>query len=1018
MDVAIKKPKITLMFLVLLIIVGTITFFQLPKREIPEFTFNIGTISTIYPGATPEKVEREITSPLEKELQSIVGIKELTSVSAAGASTISIQLEDGIDKVAVFGKVRNVVSQVSSAFSDEVLNPTVREDIQAGALSSYHLLAADREILYQLKGNLEKWQTEIEGISGVRGTIVKGIPQEEIVISLETEKMTGKGMILPQVLNSLKGELETIPLGKQEVNGSLVQLSIQSYQSISDIESTFIGLTSDNEPVYIRDIGNVELRMISPRDYITFNGTPALSFTVLPEAGVDIPSLQKKIDEKLAYLTKELPDQVEIDLFYTQNTIVAQIFKDLSLSFLLSILAVIVITLLGMNVFSAIIVALAIPTSIILGLIPLPYLGVDLNQISIIGFIIALGILVDDAIVVNDNIQRRYSLGDTALKGALVGTREVRVSIITSTLAVVFTFFPLLFLSGGNGDFIRALPSVLITTIIASTVVSLTLVPIYSSWRRKNAKKDQVVKLGILGGQIERLANWYSDKILKRVVKTPVKISIIGLVVCTLAYGLIPFIPIVFFPSADRSEVTVDVILPVGTTMEKTNDYLLEMANELSGDEAIKEISIYTGAGLPGLFGQVMTGTGENTGQILLRVDRDLQKADETIAKWTGELRSKFQEAEIKMTTIETGPPVGAPIAIKVAGPELDELMRIVSEIKQRIQSNEGSGVVVDDIGSPLTTIQYLPNREALEKHGFSLREVSEQIRLVTLGLPIGNLDTGTNNVNMRVVVNEVEKGEQVNLSEILLRSKQNFEGPPEFVGVNELVEQRESEQIQKIPHLNGQRTITIRAYPGVEQKAALEAKIDTIIEEVESSQEYTITVGGESEARTDFFIEITKLFFIVIFLIYIVMAIQFYSLVTPILVMSTVYLAISGAIFGLFITQVGIGFMAMMGIVSLAGIVVRNSIVLIEFIEQRVRDGYELEDAVIEAGRTRLRPILLTALTSIAALLPIAFSGDVLFKPLAISIISGLLFSTIFTVVLVPAFYISVFKKKKLKVM
>ncbi|WP_241657862.1 efflux RND transporter permease subunit [Anaerobacillus alkaliphilus] len=1014
MDIAIKKPKITLMFLVLLLIVGTITFFQLPKREIPEFTYDIGSITTIYPGATPEKVEREITSPLERDLQAIIGIREMTSVSAAGVSNITIQLQDGTDKTAVFAKIRNVVSQVSSTFSDEVISPTIREDIQMGALSSYHILSPDREKLYQLRDSIEQWQTEIEGIPGVRGTIVKGIPQEELVISLETEKMTRKGIILPQVLNSLKGEFETIPLGTQQSNDSIVQLSIATYQSITDIEKIYVGLSAGNEAVYVSDIGNVELRSLKPKDYITYNGTPALSFTVLPEQGVDIPSLQKKVDERLELLTSDLPEQVTIDLFYTQNTIVAQIFKDLSISFIISIFAVIIITLLGMNLISAIIVALAIPTSIILGLIPLPYLGVDLNQISIIGFIIALGILVDDAIVVNDNIQRRYRLGDGALKGALIGTREVRVSIITSTLAVVFTFFPLLFLSGGNGDFIRALPSVLITTIIASTIVSLTLVPIYSSWRRNNSKNEQVVKLGILGGLIERLANWYSEKILKRVVKTPVKISIIGLVVCTLAYGLIPFIPIVFFPSADRSEVTVDVTLPVGITMERTNDYLLEIANQLAEDEAIKEISIYTGAGLPGLFGQVMTGSGENTGQILLRVDREKQKADETIAKWTGQLRGTFQDAEIKMTTIETGPPVGAPIAIKVAGPQLNELMKIVTEIKQEIELLEGSGVVVDDIGSPLTTIVYEPNREVVEKHGFTLREISEQIRLVTLGFPFGNFDTGKNNVNMRVIVDEVAKGEQVDMSELFLPSKQEIEGQqPIIVSFSELLVETKTDQIQKIPHINGQRTITIRAYPGEEQKAALEQQIDRIINGISKSEEYSITVGGESEARTDFFIEITKLFFIVIFLIYIVMAIQFYSLITPILVMSTVYLAISGAIFGLFITQVGIGFMAMMGIVSLAGIVVRNSIVLIEFIEQRLRDGYELTEAVIEAGRTRLRPILLTALTSIAALLPIAFGGDVLFKPLAISIISGLLFSTIFTVVLVPAFYISAFKNR-----
>lgn len=1015
MEISIKKPKITIMFLVLLIIVGTITFFQLPKREIPEFTFDIGTITTIYPGATPEKVERNITVPLEVGLKGIEGIKEMTSVSAAGVSTILLQLEDGSDKTAVLGKVRNIVSQVSGSFSDEVMTPNIREDIQMGALSSYHLLAEDRDSLYSLTKTLERWQNEIEAINGVRGTIVKGIPEQELVISLNSESMVSKGIFLPQLLEGLKGEFETIPLGTQETSGTKVQLAFHSYQSISEIESVFVGLTRQNDQVFLKDLGSVEIRSLQPRDYITFNGMPALSITILPEKGVDIPSLQKSVDEKLALLKEDLPSEVKLDLFYTQNTVVEQIFKDLSISFLLSIIAVIVITLLGMTITSAIIVALAIPTSIILGLIPLPYLGVDLNQISIIGFIIALGILVDDAIVVNDNIQRRYKLGDGPLEGALTGTREVRVSIITSTLAVVFTFFPLLFLSGGNGDFIRALPSVLITTIIASTIVSLTLVPIYTRWRRQKGIRTKAEKLGLLGEQIDRLANWYSSNILRKVVNAPIKFSIIGLAICTVIYGLVPFIPVVFFPSADRAEVTVDVTLPVGVKMEVTNEYLVEMSSLLNEDKGITEISIYTGSGLPGLFGQVMAGTGENTGQLLLRVDREKQNADETIAKWTGELRNKFPDAEIKMTTIETGPPVGAPIAIKVSGPKLDELLSIVSTLKEEINGLEGSGLVLDDVGAPWPTVVFDPNREALTEHGFTMRELSEQLRLVTLGLPLGELDDGTENWEMRVVIDEVEKGEILELSNFLLPSRKRVEGQfqPELIGLDKLLTEVETEQIQKIPHLNGVRTITIRAYPGEEEKAALEQNINEIISDINLNEGFNIIVGGESEARTDFFIEITKLFFIVIFLIYIVMAIQFYSLITPILVMSTVYLAISGAILGLFITQVGIGFMAMMGIVSLAGIVVRNSIVLIEFIEQRLREGYDLHEAVIEAGRTRLRPILLTAFTAIAALFPIAFSGDVLFKPLAISIISGLLFSTIFTVVLVPAFYTAVHSKK-----
>ena len=765
----------------------------------------------------------------------------------------------------------------------------------------------------------------------------------------------------------------------------------------------------------MNDVGSVEMREKQPNDLITFNGTPALSLTVLPEKGVDVPTLQKRVDETILRLQEQLPNEVSVELFYTQNTIVNQIFKDLTISFLLAIVAVVIITLFGMNGSSAMIVTLAIPSSILIGLIPLPYIGVDLNQISIIGFIIALGILVDDAIVVNDNIERRYRLGDQPLEGAIQGTKEVKGSIITSTLAVVFTFLPLVFLSGGNGDFIRALPTVLITTIIASTIISLTLVPIYTKWRQSKRKKSSE-RVGLFGTQIDKLANWYSESILRKVVKKPVRISIIGLILCTAVYFLIPFIPIVFFPSADREEVTVDVTLPMGVTLYQTQEYLQNIANTLSTDEAIREISIYAGRGLPGLFGQSVPGAGDHTGQLLVRVNREIQSADETIKKWSENLSEQYEEAQIQLTTIEAGPPVGAPITVKITGPDIYELQRLRDELISKITEIEGSGLVIDDIGPPLETFVYEPNRDALEEHGFKLRDISEQIRLVTDGVPLGSFYDGNQNLDLKIVMDEVTSGEKIQLGNLALPSRRiNEFGPPQLITFDQLLSERYDEQIQRIPHINGDRTITVRAYPGDENKSVLEEEIVGITEQM-AQEGYSLIVGGETEARTDFFIELTKLFLIVLFLIYIVMAIQFYSLITPLLVMSTVYLAISGAIIGLFVTQVGLGFMAMMGIVSLAGIVVRNSIVLIEFIEQRLSEGMDLHDAVVEAGRTRLRPILLTAFTAIAALFPIAFSGDVLFQPLAISIISGLLFSTVLTVVLVPAFYTAINQKKYMR--
>ncbi|MEB1806206.1 MAG: efflux RND transporter permease subunit [Bacillaceae bacterium] len=1015
-DWLIEKSKITLMLLFFLTLVGLITFFQLPQREIPEISLPVASISTIYPGADPETVERSITVPIEEELDKIEGINKHTSISAASVSTIVLELDEGMDQEKVLSKVSQSIANISGSFPEGALSSSISDDRALGALSSYHLVTdGSYEEMYALQPQIADWQRTIESVPGIKGTVVKGIPVQELLITLEQEKMNENGIFLPSILAALEGEFDQVPLGKQERNGSITQLKLPVVKDVDQLSQLVVGFSNEGDPIALNELGQVELRYEKPTDIITYEGKRAISFTVIPEKGIDVPSLHRTIDERVYELSESLPASVSVDLFYTQDNIVTEIFTDLAISFAIAVGVVIIVTLLGLNFASAVIVALAIPTSILLGLIPLPYLGVDLNQISIIGFIIALGILVDDAIVVNDNIERRYKLGDSPLEGALNGTREVRVSIITSTLAIVFTFLPLVFITGSGGDFIRALPSVLITTIIASTIISLTLVPIYRVWRQKKRKRVNKFDNGLLGKPIDRLADWYADKVLGNIVRKPLRIGILGLILCTAVYGLVPFIPVVFFPSADRQEVTVDVIAPVQMTIEQTDELLASIEERMREDQSVIEVSRFTGTGLPPLFGSVLTGPGENTGQLLVRVNKEEQSAEETISKWSDILQEEYPSVETKLTTIEAGPPVGAPIAIKVSGKEIETLLEITGDLRSSIAQMEETRTVVDDVGQPWPTTVLDPDRSKLDEYGITMKEISQQIRLVTEGIPVGQFDDSFNYYDMRLIIEGAATNGDLDLTELFV-PVETAQGPPAFIRFDELLTEKYSEEIQRIPHENGERTVTLRVYPREDMKTSLEAKIDDVIEGYSLSEDYSITVGGETEARSDFFIEVGKLFIVVVFLIYIVMAFQFYSLSTPILVMSTVYLAISGAVIGLFITQTGLGFMAMMGVVSLAGIVVRNSIVLIEFIEQRIRAGSSLKEAVIEAGRARLRPILLTALTAIGALVPIALSGDVLFTPLAISIISGIFFSTFFTLLLVPALYAAIAKRKMKK--
>ncbi|AOM84174.1 efflux RND transporter permease subunit [Salisediminibacterium beveridgei] len=1012
----IEKSKITLMFLLIAVIIGALTLVTLPQREIPEFSFDIGNISTVYPGATPEEVEQQITVPLEDALEGIDGIDSKTSVSTSGFSNITVELVDGVNRTEVFTDIQQAIDGARNSLPAEANDTDFSQAEAIGSLSSYHLLADDREDLYEVREELHDWQREVERLIDVSSTEVKGFPDQTFEINVDSEELFERGLQFPDVIDAVEGELNTTPLGIEVMDGENVQLKLTTLEELEAIAGIFVANDVEGEAVYLEDIAEVGLVHETPDDLITYEETPALSFTVFAEGGVSIPQVHDDVDELMMTLQEDLPDEVSLDLFYTQQTIVDEIFGDLSLSFALAVLSVIVVTLLGLNISSAVIVALAIPTSVLIGLIPLPFFQVDLNQISIIGMIIALGILVDDGIVVGDNIRNKYKQGMAPVEGALQGTREVRVSIITSTLTIVFTFLPLVFIQGGNGDFIAALPTVLITTIIASTIVALTLVPIFLIWRQKKqyrAKKKRVAQRdGLLGKQFDKLANWYSDTLLTRVVRHPWKVAIVGFVMTTAFYGLIPFIPVEFFPSTDREEVTVEVRLPAGTTLEETESTLEDMrAQILSEDEHVYETAIYAGGGLPPLFGDGISNSGVETGNLLLRVDKEEQSARETIDRWTPVLQDDYEFAEPELTTIESGPPVGAPIAITIQGPDVNTLIDLSNELQDRIGEIPESGTVRDDMGPLRPTLVYEPVRDELEENGIRMADISEQISLRTDGLPLMTFRSDEGAVGIQLLLDKVNDEEGVDLSEISLPASgegNGDAGPPDLISLDNLLTETRAEEIPQITREESIRTITLRVFPSAEDDNGLEDEVQAITDDVQESagSEYTVSQGGETEARTDFIIELFTLFILVLFLIYIVMAIQFYSLAMPLLVMSTVHIAGAGAVIGLFLTQTGLGFMALMGIVSLAGIVVRNSIVLLEFINQRRAEGMGIQEAVIEAGRVRLRPILLTAFTAIGALTPVALSGDVLFVPLAISIISGLLFSAVITVIIVPAVY------------
>ncbi len=677
--------------------------------------------------------------------------------------------------------------------------------------------------------------------------------------------------------------------------------------------------------------------------------------------------------------------------------------------------AVIVVCMLGLNLVTSSIVALAIPLSIAVGLLFLPVFDVTLNQMTIIGIIIVLSLLVDDAIVVNDNIERRLTvLKENPLDAAVNGTKEVIISIITATLATISAFLPLMFLPGDMGKFIKPIPLVIIVALLASMAMSLTIVPIFREWheKRNKHKREGDKPAGLLGKQIKSLNKFYSGNIMEKVVKHPLRIGVTGLIIGTAGFALTPFVPVELFPTAEDPQFTINVEMPTGTSLQETDRVVKEVAAWAKKQPGVAEVSSASGGGAPQLFNSMGAGSGQENGQIAVQGEEGKLEIETTIADWDKHFKEAYPGLSVVTQSMSSGIDVGDPISIRLTGQDMEQLRNLSAQIKNMIAETNGTYDISDSLGTERYSLEFVVNKEAMDQKLVSYTDLTTTLRLISQGLDVSEFDTGNDLIDIKLHLDNQEEDPTALFQRL---SVTNARG--EQIPLAQLAELKPSFSVQQIEHYNLEREITVSADVR-EGTTATEAMAEIIpkIEKMNLPDGYKWSVGGEVEQQAESFGDLGTLFLACIVIIIILITVQFNSLSIPLIILTTVYLAAAGGVIGMFITRTPIGFMSVIGITALAGIVVRNGIVLIEFMEDARREGMDLTEAVLKATEARFRPILLTATAAIFGLLPVALIGDILFRPMAITIISGVIFSTVLTLLVVPSLYMVLarFKDKR----
>ncbi|MDF2964514.1 MAG: acriflavin resistance protein, partial [Paenibacillus sp.] len=694
-----KYRKVTLLFFVMAMLMGIVNVFTLKQRENPEIDLTVALVKTIYPGASPEKVEQFVTRPLEEKIKEMSDISVMSSTSMANVSVINVEIKPDTDIKRAWDTLRQKVQSAESELPEEAEKPVVNDDLGKIAEQILHFAVEKPEQLEPLRPTMEIWKKQLSTIPGVSDVDIVGLPDQEVAVVLDTEKLDTFKLPWGIVAESLMTKHDRVPLGTVEQGASSFYVDMSGeWKSAENIANTELLGLPGGKALKVRDVAEVKLRPKETEVSILHNGKPALDLVINAEKGADIPTLQRLIDKKVSELRSQVPAGVELISLFTQKESLDHLFKELGRELLIGIAAVILVCSMGLTFGTSWIVALAIPVSITVGFIPVELMGIDLNQITIVAIVIVLGILVDDAIVVNDNIQRRLQLGDSPATAALKGSKDVAVSILTATIATAAAFLPLFFLQGNIGSFIRPLPVVISLTLAASMAMSLTIIPIFRHWageralrkqmrsgntsaaehpRNKSGDQAEELSPGLLGKPIHRLSGFYGKQI-HRFLKRPLLTGIVALLIGTSSFGLLPLLGVQYFPPAEKDEMLIDFKLPTGRVFAETEYTLQKAADWMQKQEGVIFVSAYSGRSTPRFYYSESDLSGTEIGQLFVKIDPKVIHTKEVVSVWRQQLKALLpQDVEITPRELEQGPPVGAPIAIRISGGDLHQLRQL-----------------------------------------------------------------------------------------------------------------------------------------------------------------------------------------------------------------------------------------------------------------------------------------------------------------------------------------------------
>ncbi|WP_025578663.1 efflux RND transporter permease subunit VmeI [Vibrio parahaemolyticus] len=1002
----IRNRVISGMVSLIFLIGGIAAFFGLGRLEDPAFTIKDAMVVTSYPGATPQQVEEEVTYPLEKAIQQLTYVDEVNSISNRGLSQITVTMKNNYgpdDLPQIWDELRRKVNDLKVTLPPGVNEPQVIDDFG----DVYGILLAvtgDGYSYKELLDYVDYLRRELELVDGVSKVSVSGQQQEQVFIEVSMKKLSSIGLSPNTVFNLLSTQNIVSDAGAIRIGDEYIRIQpTGEFQSVDELGDLLITESGAQGLIFLKDVAEIKRGYVEvPSNIINFNGSLALNVGVSFAQGVNVVEVGKAFDRRLAELKYQQPVGVEISEIYSQPKEVDKSVSGFVISLAQAVGIVIIVLLFFMGLRSGLLIGLILLLTVLGTFIFMKYLAIDLQRISLGALVIALGMLVDNAIVVVEGILIGTQKGRTRLQAATDIVTQTKWPLLGATVIAVTAFAPIGLSEDSTGEYCGTLFTVLLISLMLSWFTAISLTPFFADifFKGQKIKQGEGEENDPYNGIIFVAYKKFLEFCMRRAWLTVV-VLIVGLGASVYGFTLVKQS---FFPSSTTPIFQLDVWLPEGTDIRATNDKLKELESWLAEQEHVDHITTTAGKGLQRFM---LTYAPEKSyaayGEITTRVD-NYEALAPLMARFRDHLKANYPEINYKLKQIELGPGGGAKIEARIIGSDPTVLRTIAAQVMDIMYADPGATNIRHDWRERTQVLEPQFNESQARRYGITKSDVDDFLSMSFSGMTIGLYRDGT---TLMPIVARLPEDERIDI--------RNIEGmkiwspaQSEFIPLQQVTmgyDMRWEDPI--IVRKNRKRMLTVMADPdilGEETASTLQKRLQLQIEAIQMPPGYSLEWGGEYESSGDAQESLFTTMPMGYLFMFLITVFLFNSIKEPLIVWLTVPLALIGVTTGLLALNTPFGFMALLGFLSLSGMVLKNGIVLLDQIEIEMKSGKEAYDAVVDAAVSRVRPVCMAAITTILGMIPLL--PDIFFKPMAVTIMFGLGFATILTLIVVPVLY------------